>query len=70
MPPGAVVAFRVILAPDINVMTYLLTYLLFVAYHTTANIGANSNYGVKFWTEIQCNMNDLACVRFQATGDS
>jgi len=26
MPPGAVVAFRVILAPDINVMTYLLTY--------------------------------------------
>ena len=28
MPPGAVVAFRVILAPDINVMTYLLTYLL------------------------------------------
>ena len=27
MPPGAVVAFRVILAPDINVMTYLLTYL-------------------------------------------
>ena len=28
MPPGAVVAFRVILAPDINVMTYLLTYLI------------------------------------------
>ena len=28
MPPGAVVAFRVILAPDINVITYLLTYLL------------------------------------------
>jgi len=25
MPPGAVVAFRAILAPDINVMTYLLT---------------------------------------------
>ena len=31
MPPGAVVAFRVILAPDINVMTYLLTYLLYRA---------------------------------------
>ena len=29
MPPGAV-AFRVILAPDINVMTYLLTYFLAV----------------------------------------
>ena len=28
MPSGAVVAFRVILAPDIDVMTYLLTYLL------------------------------------------
>ena len=27
MPPGAVVAIRVILAPDINVTTYLLTYL-------------------------------------------
>ena len=26
MPPGAIVAFHVILVPDINVMTYLLTY--------------------------------------------
>ena len=51
MPPGAVVAFRVILAPHINVMTYLLTYsvtpLVLIAALASVNQFRKNVYKIK-----------------------